>query len=147
MMQATGQLPKLTNYPQQTYDLNHTWGGDLVLSATDDLDSVTSSTKSQQRIYRRLMTNPLTSTIPPDYIWHPDYGAGLPAKVGRALSSDLYDEIMSTTQAQMFLEDSVARFPAPEVLLQTIQGGLFEQINYVEAISQQPVVLTFEVPV
>ena len=47
-------------------DLNHYIGGDLSASNTGDLSSAPGLLRSQQRILRRLLTNP------GDYIFHPD---------------------------------------------------------------------------
>ena len=69
-------------------DLNHFYGGDLSLSATGDILKVDGSTQGQQRVLRRLLTNPALMdssgkvTVVGDYIWHPTYGAGLPRMVG-----------------------------------------------------------------
>lgn len=125
--------------PQLLYDIDQNFGQDLILSAKDDLQAVSDLNRSQQRVLRRLLTNP------GDYIWHPDYGAGLPAFVGQSLSSDRYDQIKSLITSQIFLEPSVSKTPQPEILLQTIQGGLFVQINYTESATKQPIVLTFNV--
>lgn len=127
--------------PQLLYDLDQNWGGDLSFSAVNDLQPVSQTERSKQRVLRRLMTNP------GDYIWHTDYGAGLPKFVGENLSSDRFDEIRSLIRSQIFLEASVAQNPEPQILLQTIQGGLFVQINYIESSTLQPIVLTFQVSI
>ncbi len=125
--------------PQLLYDIYQNFGEDLTLSSQDDLQTVYYAERSKQRVLRRLMTNP------GDYIWHPEYGAGLPAFVGESLSSDRFDQIKSLITSQIYLEPSVARAPAPQILLQTIQGGLFVQINYTESATNQPIVLTLDV--
>jgi phage baseplate assembly protein W len=124
---------------QQTYDLDNNFGQDLILAAGNDLANVSDVTKSQQRVLRRLLTSP------GDYIWHPTYGAGLPAYVGKALTNDVYAAIQSTIISQIFLEASVAKTPTPVIKLQTIQHGLLVQINYTVNPSGQPVVLAFTV--
>lgn len=127
--------------PQILYDLDQNWGGDLSFSAVNDLQPVSASERSKQRVLRRLMTNPA------DYLWHTDYGTGLPQYVGQNLSNDRFDEIRSRIRSQIFLEASVSQNPEPEILLQTIQGGLFVQINYTESSTLQPIVLTFQVSI
>lgn len=62
-------------------DLAHYFGNDLSVSAAGDLLAVDGDTKTQQRILRRLLTNP------GDMMFHPDYGAGLGQWVGK-----LFDE-------------------------------------------------------
>jgi len=125
--------------PQVLNDIYQNYGQDIQVSITGDLLISNGSTRSQQRVLRRLLTSPL------DYIWHTDYGAGVGNFVGQALSSDLFDEIRSLINSQIFLEDSVSQTPPPEIFLQTIQGGLWCQINYTENPTQQPIVLTFNV--
>ena len=55
------------------------FGSDLTLSATGDLLAADGLDGCTQRILRRLLTNP------GDYLWQPDYGAGLPSYIGRPL--------------------------------------------------------------
>ena len=52
-------------------DISHQWGSDLSIGPTGDFALVSGAILGQQRVLRRLLTNP------GDYIWHPDYGAGL----------------------------------------------------------------------
>lgn len=122
--------------PRILYDINCNYGNDIVAVA-GDLSTVTGSVRSQQRVLRRLLTNPGS------YIWEPTYGAGLASFVGQALSTDNYDQIKSLILSNMFLETSVSQSPPPKIFIQTIQNGVFVQINYNENPSQNPVVLTF----
>lgn len=132
-------MAMLRQVPQIKYDAWSEFGNDLQLSGTSDLRLVSGSDFSEQRVIRRLFTNPV------DYCWHPTYGAGLPAYVGQALSTSVYDQIQSTITSQIFLESSVAQNPAPQMTFQTIQNGLYVQINYTMAVTQQPIVITFPV--
>ena len=61
---------------------------------------------SQQSVLRRLLTNP------GDYIWHPEYGAGLPQKIGSVLS---VADIKSVVAQQLALEASVAPNPPAQL--------------------------------
>lgn len=126
--------------PQLLYDIDQNYGNDLLYSSNDDLQTVSGLERSEQRVLRRLFTNP------GDYIWHTDYGAGLPAFVGQSRSDTTVDEIKSLITSQIFLEPSVAKDPQPQILTQTIQGGLFVQINYTESATKLPIVLTFDLP-
>jgi hypothetical protein len=117
-------------------DIGHFFSGDLQLGATGDLLVVDSVLESQQRILRRLLTNPQ------DYIWHPDYGAGLPGKIGLPLDESALDSLI---RSQMFLEESVVQNPAPQVITSLIPNGIDVQIQYVEADSSQPTTLSFDV--
>jgi hypothetical protein len=128
-----------TDIPQALYDVYLNWGNDFVLSSTNDLLLADGSNLSDQRIIRRLMTNPL------DYIWDAVYGAGLPSYVGQPESTDNLDNIRSSITQQIFLENTVSQIPQPEIFMQTIQNGLFAQINYTLSPSQQAIVLNFEV--
>ena len=60
------------------WDATLVWGGDLTINATGDLQLSTGTQLGQQRVLRRLLTNAA------DYIWQPDYGAGLGQFVGAA---------------------------------------------------------------
>ena len=61
-------------------DLFHQYGGDLLLGPSGDLASVDATLLGQQRVLRRLLTNP------GDYLWNPAYGAGLGQFVGQPAS-------------------------------------------------------------
>jgi hypothetical protein len=114
----------------------HAYGNDLLPSANGDLLTVDSVLESEQRVLRRLMTNA------GDYIWQPTYGAGLPAKIG-----DPFDvaTIESIVQSQMYLEDSVVRTPPPDVEVSSFPNGMYVDISYTEADSNQDAVLSFPV--
>jgi phage baseplate assembly protein W len=121
------------------YDLYNDFSNDLLLSSQNDLQTCTGLIRSQQRVLRRLFTNP------GDYIWHAEYGAGLPQYIGKPLSVDNFEEIKSRILSNIFLEDSVSKIPEPVIALQTIQGGLFCQITYTESSTQQSTVLSFNI--
>jgi hypothetical protein len=121
-------------------DLQHLWGGDLAVSSTGDLLTATGLNRSQQRILRRLNTNPGS------YIGQPNYGAGLPQFIGENADAA---EIAAVTQSQMLLEDSVAPNPAPVVTVNPAptgqQDSISETISYVDSPSNAPTVLAFTV--
>ena len=117
-------------------DLYHDWSQDIAASANGDLLLADSVILSQQSVLRRLLTNP------GDYIWHPDYGAGLPAMIGMPMDVASVTRIIQT---QMFLEESVVRSPLPVISVQAIPNGMFVQISYTEADSQQIATLAFNV--
>src|SRR5271167_3918918 len=105
-------------YPQTTYDASNNFGQDLELSARNDLLNVSGVERSNQRILRRLLTNN------GDYIWHTEYGAGLPSFVGKGLTNEVYAQIQSLIISQIYFEDTVAKTPVPQITIVTIQGGL-----------------------
>jgi hypothetical protein len=105
-------------------DAYHYFSGDLQLGSDGDLQTVDSVEESQQRILRRLLTNP------GDYIWHPNYGAGLPAQIGQVTDNVAIESLITT---QMYLEASVVQNPAPQVDFNTFFGGITASIRYVES--------------
>jgi hypothetical protein len=121
-------------------DLYNYIGGDLATSGTGDLQTVTDTLRGQQRVLRRLLTNP------GDYIFHPTYGAGLPSYVGRVAN---IAEITALVRGQMLLEDAVAKSPAPSIAVAPIPspagGGFSVTIQYTDAPTGQPVTLSFDV--
>jgi hypothetical protein len=117
-------------------DLFHYVGSDLTASPTGDLLPVTGIERGKQRVLRRLMTNP------GDYIQHPDYGAGLGAKVGDLLN---VSEWQALIKGQMLLEACVAQDPPPQVAVSAIDGGAAVSIYYTDAPSGQGVTLGFDV--
>jgi phage baseplate assembly protein W len=117
-------------------DVGHYFSGDLGLSATGGLQAAEGAIFSRQRILRRLLTNP------GDYIWEPDYGAGLPRYIGRKL--DLA-AITALIRSQMYLESSVQQQPEPQIHVTPIMNGIFVRISYVEAETGRTETLSFEV--
>lgn len=128
-------------------DLFHYFGGDLSASPTGDLRPVSGSERGKQRILRRLMTNPREvlpdgTVLPPDYIAHPDYGAGLPRYVGQVFDPR---KVSARIRGQMMLEDVVAKTPAPVITVQPITGGMTVTIQYVDAKAKTQQTLSFNV--
>ena len=96
------------------YDIYLEWGTDLSVGSNGDLALVNGSTQTNQRVMRRLLTNP------GDYIWNLAYGAGLGSFVGSI--ADLLD-IEAVIRNQISLEAAVPSTPAPNVMVQTIAVG------------------------
>lgn len=78
------------------------WRDDFQPDATGDLMMVDGDAEVRQRLERRLFT------AVKGYVWHPDYGAGLPQKIGALFS---VEEIQSIVASQLTLEASVAPSP------------------------------------
>jgi len=117
-------------------DINHWVGGDIATSATGDLGTATGDLRTQQRIVRRLVTNP------DDYIFHPDYGAGLPAKIGDTLD---ISSLRGLIRSQVLMEEGVAQSPEPQVDVTAITNGVSVHILYTSSVSRLPVSLSFNV--
>lgn len=117
-------------------DLSHYWGGDLTAAANGDLLPASGTLRGQQRVLRRLLTNP------GDYAFHPTYGAGLPSYVGSTAS---VDAIVAVIRGQMLLENAVAKLPQPVIGVNRIANGIAVQVSYNDAFSGSPVTLSFKV--
>lgn len=87
-------------------DLSLNWLGDFQPDSSGDLLVVDSDVEVRQRLQRRLFT------AVKGYVWHPEYGAGLPQKVGSVLT---VPEIRSVVTSQLAMEASVA--PSPPAVI------------------------------
>lgn len=120
-------------------DLAHWFGGDLATDNTGDLLTVSADTLTQQRILRRLLTNP------GGYIAQPNYGAGLLGFIGKAVN---VATITALIRGQLALEASVATSPAPVIAVTQVPSNLSAfnvQINYTDARTNRASVLSFSV--
>ena len=114
------------------------WAGDISPSATGDLLSVSGPALGTERILRRLLTNP------GDYIWHPEYGAGLGRFVGEPIDAAA---IQALVREQMRLEPAVAQDPEPVISIQFDRGGsLSVDIRYADADTAEARALTINLP-
>ena len=120
------------------YDASHTMGNDIGLCACGDLDLATGTELGQQRVLRRLLT------VPGACIWHLSYGAGLPLFVGQVANGP---RIQAVTRTQMYREAVVGRTPPPAIGVTVLSSGTVTlTIAYVDATTQQPAALSFNVP-
>lgn len=120
-------------------DLSHWFGSDLATDNTGDLLTSSGDERTQQRILRRMLTNP------GGYIAHPKYGAGLLRYIGTAIN---VAEVTAVIRGQMALEDSVAQSPAPVISVTQTQGNVsafYVQINYMDSTTNSASVLSFGV--
>jgi phage baseplate assembly protein W len=119
-------------------DISQQWGSDLSTNATGDLATITGTTLGQQRVLRRLLTNP------GEYIWQRDYGAGLGQFIGQPGNAS---QIRAAIRSQMFKEASVARSPEPLIDIDLSEtsssGAVYVQIRYVDAPTGQTQYLSF----
>lgn len=117
-------------------DLFCWWTQDLTILPNGDLLSVDGTIEGEQRVMRRLLTNPGS------YIWHPEYGAGLPKYVGQTVQDDA---IAALILAQMLIEDAVSQNPLPVVNVTPISNGLSADIKYNDNNTGKLVSLGFDV--
>lgn len=118
-------------------DLFQQWGNDLAVNPVGDLALVAGALRGQQRVLRRLLTNP------GDYIWQPAYGAGLAQFVGQPANPLQIEAVIRT---QMMNEPVVAATPAPAISISNDTLGTFNvSISYVDASSGETQVLSFSI--
>jgi len=128
-------------------DISHFYGSDLEVSSTGDLSIADTTTTGEQRLYRRLLTNPpLTDSAGDtlasgDYTFHPEYGAGVPRYVGQP---EKVSEIKSLIKKQVALESAVATSPAPTITLTADGNQLSAVIAYNDAETKTPVIVSFD---
>jgi phage baseplate assembly protein W len=116
-------------------DASLLFGGDFLISPTGDLAIADESVLVRERLLRRLLTNP------GDYIWQPDYGAGLGRFVGQPASAA---RIRAVVRGQIFREAAVARSPEPEIAVQAgPDGTTVVRIRYAQAATGQSQALSF----
>jgi|SRR5580698_5669569 hypothetical protein len=120
-------------------DLSHVWGGDLSVAANGDLLLSSGSVLTEQRIVRRVMTNPAKPNMPADYIFETAYGMGLPSYVGSTASES---EIAATTKGQVLMESSVAKSPPPSITAVMSDGTITETVVYTDSTTGQSGVLS-----
>lgn len=116
-------------------DVSQLWGGDLAVGSTGDIALATATALGQQRVLRRLLTNP------GEYIWQADYGAGLGQFVGMPAN---VAGIRAVIRGQIFKEAAVARTPEPVIDVRGSQdGSIYVDIRYVDAASGGTQTLSF----
>lgn len=118
-------------------DLDHYFGDDLSV-AGGDFATVSGTVRGKQRVLRRLLTNP------GGYLFHPDYGAGLPAYIGLPLDAK---KLSALIRSQLALEEAVAQLPAPLITVSPTAdpAGFTVGLQYNDAVTNTPVILSFDV--
>jgi hypothetical protein len=128
-------------------DCFHYYGNDLQVSPSGDLALADQPTTGTQRVYRRLLTNPALSDATgnpiasADYTWHPDYGAGVPRKVG---SPGDVPATKALIKGQMLMESAVAPNPAPQISVTQTQNTVSTTIQYTDANTATPQFVSFD---
>jgi phage baseplate assembly protein W len=75
------------------------------------------------------------------YIWHPEYGAGVPQMIGSPLDPA---SVRATVRAQIMMERAVARNPLPQIEISKITSGLYCHITFWNADTGAQEVLQFD---
>lgn len=115
-------------------DVSLEWHDDFEPDSTGDLLVVDGDDEVRQRLERRLFT------ATQGYVWHPEYGAGLPQKVGSVLS---VPEIKAICNAQLALEASVAPSPPSQLTVTEQAAGIvIIGIQYWDAVTGTSVSFT-----
>jgi phage baseplate assembly protein W len=118
-------------------DLAQFYGNDLAIGPSGDLAIVATAQLGQQRVLRRLLTNP------GDYLWNPGYGAGLGQFVGQPADAA---RIRSVIRSQIFQESVVSQSPAPVISVASEAiGTVAVQIQYADSTTGETQVLSFTV--
>lgn len=120
-------------------ELYQNYGFDLQLLPNAQLALVDNGLETQQRILRRLLTNPGA------YLFAPEYGAGLGLYVGQNLSDALAHQINGDITRQMFLENTVVQSPPPKISLSQNGTQLTVSITYTAKSSGNVYTLSFTV--
>ena len=116
-------------------DLSHQYGADLAVGPGGDLATVDATQLGQQRVLRRLLTNP------GDYLWNANYGAGLAQFVGQPANAA---RIRSVIRSQIFQESVVARTPEPSIdVAADAAGNVAVQIRYADSTTGTAQLLNF----
>lgn len=98
--------------------------GDLVISKSGGIEMASDWDEIRQRLYRRCLTNPQSinfdgSIVPAGYIFHPDYGLGLPQLVYANKSSSFFSDLKQKIR-QAILEDlDTDSETEPEIIVDT----------------------------
>ena len=118
-------------------DFSQQYGADLTVAAAGDVALADGTLLGQQRVLRRLLTNP------GDYLWNPAYGAGLGQFVGQPVRAA---RIRSVVRSQIFQEQAVARTPEPVIDVSgDATGAVNVAIRYADATTGATQTLTFTV--
>lgn len=118
------------------YDIFHNFGSDIEVSSSGDLALSAGTDVTNQRVYRRLLTNP------GDYLWNLNYGGGLAQFIGMPVSTADIEAVVST---QLALEAAISATPAAQVsvaLANAADGCVVANIVYADPSSASPISLT-----
>ena len=111
------------------------WNDDFVADASGDLLMASGVDLANQSIVRRVMT------AVQGYVFHPEYGAGLPQKIGGVYQPST---IKAIVQSQVALDANVDQSKAVVVDVAALDGGVnVVTISYTAASTSEAAVLSF----
>lgn len=120
-------------------DASLVWRGDLSANPVGDIATCSHSELSQQRLLRRLLTNA------GDYLWYPEYGAGLAQFIGLPCDTSA---IKARIRSQIFADGTILTTPEPIIDVQnSADGSIYVQIRYIEMDSGVVQTVSFAVSV
>lgn len=96
-------------------DISHLMGSDLSILSNGNFELAETSEEGQQRVLRRLLTNP--AAMP----FHLGFGAGLAAFIGQPINKA---KISARITSQMRLERAVLAIPVPTVDVADSDNGV-----------------------
>ncbi len=101
------------------------WGGDYLLTPNGSIQQASGWDESRQLTVRTLFTNPSATlpsgkTIPPDYIFAPNFGAGLGLYVGQNMTRAQKNQLTVSIQSQVLSQQAVDPSVIPKVSFQNI---------------------------
>lgn len=127
------------------------WGGDLTIQANGDLllsfDTPGNPEATFERVLRIVMTNPTqydasgNPISPPDYLSHPNFGAGVRGSIGEPFVPALTDGIVTRVRSALAADPYIASDPAPKVNFTQLDYQTWQLIVECYAITGAPFVL------
>lgn len=109
-------------------DIQHLCGNDFAISSTGGLATSDGAQEGQERVLRRLMTTDRS------YLWHLNYGAGLPRYLGKPI---VQATLQAVIRQQMQLEAAVQQSPPPVVnVTYDNTNTVTANIRYIDANTQ-----------
>lgn len=127
------------------------YGGDFQLNQNGGLQSVTGWDEVRQRITRAFLTSPRTDNVgqgplPPDYIFHVDYGTGAQRDIGEHITQTQLASVIAKLQQAAMQDPAVD--PSVPVQVSVGKNG-FQQVTisaYVTLLDKTSGTVLFRIP-
>ena len=111
------------------------WGGDFVLTPNGSVQMANGWDEARQLTVRALLTNPATQLptgeqVPPDYVFDPEYGAGLGLYVGVDMNTTQVNKLQGLINSQVLNQSFVDPTYEPQVTFTSVPvHGMIVTIN------------------